>query len=101
MRNVFDRPSRRDRRIDGIAALDVSRLDRGYTPAEHDRAMDRLLADLGLATPTTPSTTPSMTPATPEPPARTIPAGRAVVVRRHHRQDRDEPLAQLTFAGAC
>ncbi len=48
MRNVFDRPTRRDCRIDGVVALDASRFDRAYTPAERDRAMDRLLADLGL-----------------------------------------------------
>ena len=48
MRNVFDRPTRRDCRIDDVVALDTTRFDRGYTPAERNRAMDRLLADLGL-----------------------------------------------------
>ncbi|HHN78677.1 MAG TPA: hypothetical protein ENK11_08415 [Phycisphaerales bacterium] len=51
MRNVFDRPTRRDCRIDDVVALDTTRFDRGYTPAERNRAMDRLLADLGLESP--------------------------------------------------
>ena len=48
MRSMFDRPDRRDRRLEEFVALCASRsaLARGYTRVEHDEAMDLLLADL-------------------------------------------------------
>ncbi|MBZ0171396.1 MAG: hypothetical protein K8E66_03360 [Phycisphaerales bacterium] len=50
MRSVFDRPNRRDRRIEEIVALCASRSSfaGGYTAAEHACALDGLLADLGV-----------------------------------------------------
>ena len=47
---MFDRPSRRECRIDEFVALSLSRtrFGGGYTAAEHASALDRLLDDLGL-----------------------------------------------------
>ena len=80
MRNVFDRPNRRDRRIEDVVALCASRstFARGYTRAEHNRAMDRLLDDLDLACPAA--------------------TDRPEIVVRHAR---DEAGARLRLAGAC
>lgn len=50
MLSMFDRPTRRERRIDEFVALSLSRtrFGGGYTAAEHASALDRLLDDLDL-----------------------------------------------------
>lgn len=50
MRSVFDRPTRRDRRLEDFVALSASHSSfaSGYTAAEHACALDGLLADLGV-----------------------------------------------------
>jgi hypothetical protein len=58
VRHSFGTPGRRDRRFNRFVALSVaqSKWPGGYTAAEHDAALDRLLADLDL--PDTPAPTP-------------------------------------------